>query len=290
MANTTKFQTKNGLLTQNIDFVSPTGVSTLHVVMLDNGMLSITGVSGQLFSIVDSLSGTIFGVNDISGMPSIEVDDTGVIRLAQYAGNVLLGTAVDNGTDKLQVAGTISAIGYKSTVATGTAPFTVASTTRVANLNVATAGIADTVTTNANLTGDVTSVGNATTLGNAPVIAKVLTGYTASAGAVTAADSILSAIQKLSGNATPAIAYVSTNTTCVANTHYVITAAGIALTLPTTWNPNDYFGVSEAISSGTYSLAYGSTNLRGVAVGTVTITASGASMRLWYGNSTVGLV
>ena len=53
---------------------------------------------------------------------------------------------------------------FQSTVATGTAPFTVASTTLVANLYVARAALADTVTTNANLTGDVTSVGNATTL------------------------------------------------------------------------------------------------------------------------------
>lgn len=59
---------------------------------------------------------------------------------------------------------------------------------------------ATTVTTNANLTGDVTSVGNATTLTNAPVIAKVLTGYTSGAGTISATDSILSAIQKLNGN------------------------------------------------------------------------------------------
>lgn len=59
---------------------------------------------------------------------------------------------------------------------------------------------ATTVTTNANLTGDVTSVGNATTLTNAPVIAKVLTGYTSGAGTVAATDSILQAIQKLNGN------------------------------------------------------------------------------------------
>lgn len=53
--------------------------------------------------------------------------------------------------------------------------------------------------TNANLTGDVTSVGNATTLTNAPVIAKVLTGYTAGAGTVASSDSILQAFQKLGG-------------------------------------------------------------------------------------------
>lgn len=49
-----------------------------------------------------------------------------------------------------------------STVSTGTAPLVVNSTTQVANLNAATAGNASTVTTNANLTGPITSTGNAT--------------------------------------------------------------------------------------------------------------------------------
>jgi hypothetical protein len=52
------------------------------------------------------------------------------------------------------------------------------------------------------LTGDVTTTAGSltTVLGNAPVIAKVLTGFTSGAGTVTAADSILSAIQKVYGN------------------------------------------------------------------------------------------
>lgn len=69
------------------------------------------------------------------------------------------------------------------------------------NLTGTAAGLtAGNVTTNANLTGDVTSVGNTTTLTNAPVIAKVLTGFTSGAGTVSAADSILSALQKINGN------------------------------------------------------------------------------------------
>lgn len=63
-----------------------------------------------------------------------------------------------------------------------------------------TTGTAAHVTTNANLTGDVTSVGNATTLTNAPVIAKVLTGFVSGAGVVSAADSILTAFNKVVGN------------------------------------------------------------------------------------------
>ena len=54
-----------------------------------------------------------------------------------------------------------------STVATGTAPFVVASTTPVANLSIGgNAATATTVSTNADLTGAVTSTGNATSLGS----------------------------------------------------------------------------------------------------------------------------
>lgn len=64
-------------------------------------------------------------------------------------------------------------------------------------------GNAATVTTNANLTGDVTSSGNITTLTNAPVIAKVLTGYVLGSGTVAATDSILQAFQKKADLASP---------------------------------------------------------------------------------------
>ena len=82
---------------------------TLHVYNSSTiGQLSFEGASGQLFSIVDSLVGTIFSVNDISGIPSIEVLDTGQIKLAQYNGYVsILGTTSATSTlsGVLQVAG-----------------------------------------------------------------------------------------------------------------------------------------------------------------------------------------
>jgi len=61
-------------------------------------------------------------------------------------------------------------------------------------------GNAATVVTNANLTGEATSTGNAVTLANSAVIGKVITGYVSGAGTVAATDSILQAIQKLDGN------------------------------------------------------------------------------------------
>jgi len=95
-------------------------------------------------------------------------------------------------------SGNLSGTQLASTVATGTAPLVVTSTTPVANLSIG--GNASTVTTNANLTGEVTSVGNAATITNAAVIGKVLTGYTSGAGIIDATDNILTAIQKLNGN------------------------------------------------------------------------------------------
>jgi hypothetical protein len=114
---------------------------TLQVYPTNSGTLSFEGSAGQLFSISNTMTGTIFAANDVSGVPSIEVLDTGLVKLAQYGGNVLLGSGTDNATDKLQVTGSISATsGIKgttltSTVATGTSPLVVTSSTMVANLN-----------------------------------------------------------------------------------------------------------------------------------------------------------
>lgn len=115
MANDKRFVAKNGLRTQNIEHVSPDRSSSITATMLDSDTLSFDGDSGQLFSLTDTLTGTIFSVNDITGIPSIEVDDDGTIRFAEFAGNVLIGTDTDNGEDKLQVNGSISGDGSNIT-------------------------------------------------------------------------------------------------------------------------------------------------------------------------------
>lgn len=70
----------------------------------NSGTVSFEGSGGQLFSMNNSTSGTIFSVNDLSGVPSIEVKDTGLLRLAEHSGNVLIGTPTDGGA-KLNVNG-----------------------------------------------------------------------------------------------------------------------------------------------------------------------------------------
>jgi hypothetical protein len=135
MANDKRFIVKNGLETQNIRFESPDKTKAINTTMLDTGTLTLSGTSGNLLSVKDADTGTVFYVNDISGTSSLEIDASGTIRLSQTAGNVLIGTASDNTTDKLQVNGSISGSILKSTVATGTSPLTVSSTTKVTNLN-----------------------------------------------------------------------------------------------------------------------------------------------------------
>ena len=53
--------------------------------------LLFEGQEGLLFSITDNLSsGTIFSVSDITGLPSLEVDASGDVKLAEYGNSVIV--------------------------------------------------------------------------------------------------------------------------------------------------------------------------------------------------------
>ena len=73
-----------------IDFTGfNSGASTITMRILPDSTLSYEGTAGQLFSISNGLSsGTIFSVNDISGIPSIDVASSGLVRLAPFVGEV----------------------------------------------------------------------------------------------------------------------------------------------------------------------------------------------------------
>ena len=80
----------------------------------DNGTISFEGSEGTLLSITNNLSsGSIFSVNDISGIPSIDVDADGTILFSPLAsssvGNVGVGTT--NPSTRLHVEGNVKVTG-----------------------------------------------------------------------------------------------------------------------------------------------------------------------------------
>jgi hypothetical protein len=151
------------------------------------------------------------GTASNAGFLEIATADDGSepIHVRQYSGAfaTLVRTAtILDGSGNTSFPGVATASRLTSTVATGTAPLTVTSTTRVANLNVATAGTADTLTTartiggvsfngsaNINLPG-VNTAGNQNTSGTAAVstAATVTTSATASAFKVPFANTTVS--------------------------------------------------------------------------------------------------
>lgn len=99
--------------TSSLPNITYTGFDNNPITLsvLDDNTLSWESSAGQLFSITPSLTGTIFSVNDVSGVPSIEVEDTGLVKIAPFSGNVLMGSTSDTGAAKLQVTGSITATG-----------------------------------------------------------------------------------------------------------------------------------------------------------------------------------
>jgi collagen type I/II/III/V/XI/XXIV/XXVII alpha len=84
----------------------------VRVYTTQSGTLSFEGSAGQLFSITNDLTNSIFSVNDVSGIPSIEVNANGMITLAPFGGNVGVGRASVNANYRLDVAGAVNASAY----------------------------------------------------------------------------------------------------------------------------------------------------------------------------------
>ena len=83
-----------------------TGGDDVTLFVTDDGTittLSIEGSAGQLFSVSNDLTGVIFSVNDVSGIPSLEVNADGTISLAEFDGEVGIGTAAP--TEMLHIEG-----------------------------------------------------------------------------------------------------------------------------------------------------------------------------------------
>lgn len=87
---------------------------TLYAYPSSSGTVSFEATAGQLLSITNNLtSGTIFSVNDVSGIPSIDVNADGTISLAEFFGNVGIGTS--SPSTKLHVDGNTTITGTLNT-------------------------------------------------------------------------------------------------------------------------------------------------------------------------------
>lgn len=167
-------------------------VQTLATLKTD---LGLTGTNSGDQTTITGNAGTATALQNARTIGGISFDGTANITVASATGGFTVsGGALALGANDLTMTGSLGATGARLTKGW----FTDLQVTNAIAGSIT--GNAATVTTNANLTGDITSVGNATTLTNAPVIAKVLTGYVSGAGTVSATDSILQAFQKLNGN------------------------------------------------------------------------------------------
>lgn len=78
--------------------------------------LDIQGSQGQLFSVTDSLSGSLFSVSDISGIPILEVLSDDTVKMGTFANEALIvtgsrtGMGLSNPAAKLHVSGTANSI------------------------------------------------------------------------------------------------------------------------------------------------------------------------------------
>ena len=107
MAN--EFKVKKGLIVQGS---GSTGDTTI---------LDVQGNQGQLFSITDSLEGTLFSVSDISGIPILDVNSNEIVKIGTFGneGIIVNGSNVTS-SGNISASGTITANSLVGTVGTAT--------------------------------------------------------------------------------------------------------------------------------------------------------------------------
>jgi hypothetical protein len=98
------------LFNANTGILSATSFVGSGISLTGSTPVQVFGATSNLFTISDITTGSIFSVNNVSGIPYIDVNaTTNVVALGPSSGNVGIGTT--NPTEKLQVQGNILASG-----------------------------------------------------------------------------------------------------------------------------------------------------------------------------------
>ncbi len=93
-----------------ITFIGKSNIPS-YLKVLDDGTVSFEGSAGQILGITNTLDGSLVIIKNKIGVPTLEVLDDGLLKLSEYANNILVGTGIDNNIDKLQINGTITHTG-----------------------------------------------------------------------------------------------------------------------------------------------------------------------------------
>jgi hypothetical protein len=100
----------NTFLTGSLAISSSAGTgSAIYAYKSGSTVLDIQGSQGQLFSVVDALSGSLMSVNDVSGLPILEVFSDDRIVMGTYGAPALTvsGSAVTVATASAAPSGTV---------------------------------------------------------------------------------------------------------------------------------------------------------------------------------------
>lgn len=96
---------------------SGSAANTIRLQVEPSGSLAFYGNAGTLFGITDSLSGSLMSVNDISGLPILEVFSDDRVVMGSFNRNTLVVTGSRVGIDKaipnadLDVSGSVLVTG-----------------------------------------------------------------------------------------------------------------------------------------------------------------------------------
>lgn len=90
--------------TSNLSFKTQQGADVISSELTSNTEVTFIGDSDDILSMGSDPNSSPFMINDFSGVPNIEVDVDGNVRLAQSFGLVLIGT-IFGGKSKLRIVG-----------------------------------------------------------------------------------------------------------------------------------------------------------------------------------------
>lgn len=122
---------KNILITPNIGAATATypsivftGANNTPITLrvLDPGTLSFQGTAGELFAIADGLTGTLFGVNDISGIPLMTISSAGNVIMNTVAGFTGIGPRTPEVRLHVSTNGPTAEVAYFDRFLTDTLP------------------------------------------------------------------------------------------------------------------------------------------------------------------------